>query len=126
MASYSPETTQAAWLDGGTPVVGARFTGSNKLRFAAWSTVATVTAADPGRRFAFETGGPSLSTWTYDFEAVEGGTRVTESLRKQDDQIAPIRFVQRLAGVKDRHAHLRAGMTTTLDRLAAAVTTVPA
>lgn len=122
MADLSPETVSVRWLEGDAATVGSRFKGRNRLGLTAWSTVATVTAVDPGRSFSFATGGPSRSTWTYDVEPTAGGTRITESVTKQDDQIAPIRLLQRLAGVRDRRAHLRAGMATTLERLAAAVT----
>ena len=70
-------------------------------------------------RFSFSTSAPSRSTWTYTLEPIPDGTRVTETMRKDGDQPGPIRAMQRLAGVRDRQAHLAAGMTTTLERLAA-------
>lgn len=118
----SPETLSARWLSG-SGEVGSTFKGRNRLGFLTWSTVSTVTEAVPGTRFSFTTSAPSRSTWTYTFEPVDGGTRVTESMRKDDRQPAPIRWMQRLAGVRDRSAHLEAGMTTTLERLASAATT---
>ncbi|MDO9457832.1 SRPBCC family protein [Nocardioides sp.] len=123
VGEHSPETVRARWLTGSPAAVGATFEGRNRLGFLTWSTVATVTAADPGRRFAFTTSAPSLTTWTYTFEPAAGGTLVTESMRKEHPQPAPIRWLQRLAGVRDRAAHLEAGMTTTLERLAATVST---
>ena len=120
MGELSPETRSTQWVEGDGPVVGARFKGRNKLGWLSWTTIATVTEAEPGARFAFEISPPSRTTWTYTFEAVPGGTRVTESMRKDSDQPAPIRLLQRLAGVRDRREHLRAGMTTTLERLEAA------
>lgn len=116
----SPETYAATWVAGG-PAVGGRFKGRNRLGFLRWTTVATVTEAEPGRVFAFETSPPSRSHWSYTLEAYGAGTRVTESMFKEDPQAAPIRWLQRLAGVSDREAHLRAGMTTTLDQLDASV-----
>ena len=56
-----------------------------------------------------------------ELEAVEGGTRVTESMLKPDKQVLPIRILQRLVGVPDRVACVREGMETTLDNLATAV-----
>lgn len=48
-----------------------------------------------------------------------GGTRVTESMTKDEEQPLPIRVLQRFVGrVTDREAHLRAGMEQTLERLA--------
>jgi uncharacterized protein YndB with AHSA1/START domain len=121
MGEYSPENTGAVWLDGATgPAVGARFKGTNRLGFNRWSTKPTVTAADRGRLFAFAVPGKSGATWTYTFDPVPGGVEVTESMRQDRPLPLPIRLLQRCAGVTDRAAHLRDGMTTTLDRVAAA------
>jgi uncharacterized protein YndB with AHSA1/START domain len=116
----SPENVESHWL-GDERGVGARFKGSNKLSWAKWSTTATVTDWEPGRRFGFDTSAPSATHWSYELEAVEGGTRVTESMLKADKQVLPIRIVQRLVGVPDRVACVREGMETTLERLAGAV-----
>ncbi|GAA3345697.1 hypothetical protein GCM10020358_53750 [Amorphoplanes nipponensis] len=78
---------------------------------------ATVTQAAPGRAFAFTTAWPSASTWRYDLEPVAGGTRITESMTRAAPQMALVRLIQSAVGVRDRAAHLRAGMTTTLERL---------
>lgn len=67
--------------------VGMVFVGANKRGGIRWRTRCTVTAADRGERFAFRVHGYSLrgpllpvkvASWEYRFEAVEGGTRVTE------------------------------------------------
>lgn len=121
MGDYSPENTGAVWLGGATgPSVGARFKGTNRLGWLSWSTKPTITVADRGQRFAFEVLGRSGATWTYDFEPVPGGVRVTESMRQEHPTPLPIRFLQRRVGVTDREEHLRSAMTTTLERLAAA------
>lgn len=121
MGDYSPENTGAVWLDGATgPVGGARFKGTNRLGSLTWSTKPTITAADRGRLFAFEVPGRTGSTWTYRFEPVGDGVRVTESMRQDRPTPFPIRFLQRRSGVTDRAAHLRDAMTTTLERLATA------
>ena len=122
VGEHSPETVSARWLDDRGPVVGARFRGHNRIGFLRWSTVATVSAAEPGRRFAFDTAAPSRTAWTYTFEPVEDGTRVTESMCRQDAQPATRWWMQRLAGVPDREDHLHAGMTATLARLDSAAT----
>lgn len=119
VGEHSPETVSAWWVEGDSAGVGARFKGRNKLGFMSWSTVSTVIAAERGRLFSFATSAPSHTTWTYTLEATACGTRVTETMRKDGEQLGPIRAMQRLAGVRDRHAHLQAGMTTTLERLAA-------
>lgn len=122
MGEWSPETTEAEWIKGATHAeVGARFRGKNRLGSTSWSTKPTVTVAEPGRAFAFRVPGKAGATWTYEFEAVHGGTRVAESVHQDRPSPAPIRWLQRRAGVTDRSAHLAAGMATTLERLAAAL-----
>lgn len=120
---YSPETSAARWLGDDTFArVGARFAGRNAIGRMQWSTKPVVTAADRGRRFAFRVPSGARSTWTYDLRPTEGGTTVTESVRTERPQPALVRVLMKLAGVTDRAALLHAGMSTTLDRLAAAAT----
>ena len=68
--------------------VGMRFVGDNKRGPVRWQTECVVTAAEPGRRFAFDVERYGfgrfmvpvrIATWAYDFEPVDGGTRVTET-----------------------------------------------
>jgi hypothetical protein len=89
MPRWSPENTAAEVPEPGSPAsVGTAFVGSNKRGFARWQTRCRVTESDPGERFAFDVFqiGPRtplirvrIASWAYEFEAVEGGTRVTES-----------------------------------------------
>ncbi|MGA6173580.1 SRPBCC family protein [Streptomyces sp. NPDC012600] len=113
--------------------VGMVFEGRNKRGAMSWTTRCTVTAADPGERFAFRVHaiglrrprlpGP-IATWEYRFEAVDGGTRVTETWT--DDRRSWPDF---LAGAFDRVAtggktfaqFQRGNIRTTLKRLKAAV-----
>ena len=120
MGELSPENVESRWLDDDR-AVGARFKGRNKLNWLSWTTVATVTAWEPGRLFSFESSPPSRTRWSYALEPVDGGTRVVESMFKADPQAAPIRFLQKLVGATDREAIVRDGMETTLERLEAAV-----
>ena len=120
MGDYSPENTGAVWLAGATgPAVGARFKGTNRLGPNSWSTKPTISAADRGRRFEFVVPGSRGATWTYTFDPVAGGVRVTESMRQDRPSIFLVRFLQRRAGVTDRAANLRTSMETTLERVAA-------
>lgn len=120
MPTFSPETIAAQWVKGSTgPAVGARFRGKNAIGRMRWTTTSTISRAEPGKVFAFEVGGPSRTSWIYDFTATDGGTLVTESMSRPSRQPLPIRLMQRAAGVIDREAHLRAGIITTLERLAA-------
>ena len=117
----SPETHGATWL-----WRGKRFLGHNKIGpLYRWSTLCTVTEANPGKKFAFHVAWPSLSTWSYELTPVDTedgpGTLVTETMTKQRPQYAPVRWIQSAVGVPDRGAHLREGMRATLDALADAL-----
>lgn len=91
MGRWSPESTGARVArPADAAYVGMHFVGSNKRGPARWQTRCTVTAAERGRRFAFEVGrwgiAPlllpvSVATWSYDFEPQDGGTLVTETWR---------------------------------------------
>lgn len=122
MGEWSPECRGGRWLDGATgPAVGARFRGANHKGPRRWSTVCTVTAAEPGRRFAFDVVGVGVpvAEWSYSFEHAEGGCLVTE--RWLDHRPALARPVTNLfLGVKDRAAHNLEGIRTTLAKLKAA------
>jgi hypothetical protein len=121
MPEFSPENIRGEWLGGATgPAVGVRFKGTNKLGSTTWSTKPTVTAAEPGRVFAFKVPGASGALWTYELTPYGDVTVVTESMVQQKPSSALIRWFQRRAGVTDRAANLRAAMTTTLERVAAA------
>jgi putative intracellular protease/amidase len=110
----SPETHAAKWI---TP--GKKFKGYNHIGpLYRWSTVCTVTADAPGRTFAFDVAWPSKTSWRYDLAAVDDGTEVTLTMSKWQPQAAPVVAIQRMVGVHDRAAHLRAGMEQTLTRLA--------
>jgi uncharacterized protein YndB with AHSA1/START domain len=123
MCEFSPENTRCDWL-GNTkePVVGAKFRGTNENGKKKWNTVATIVDAQPGRSFAFEVkAGPlGVARWAYRFDPTDsGGCRVTETWIDRRG------FIVRtlggpVSGVKDRADHNRAGMETTLERLAAA------
>ncbi len=89
MPRWSPENTGASTEVATGPLeVGAVFNGTNKRGGTRWTTQCVVTRAEPGRQFAFDVRKIGLTTplipggiarWDYTFEAVEGGTRVTET-----------------------------------------------
>ena len=89
MPRWSPENVAGDVPDPGSPAsVGTVFVGSNKRGRARWQTRCRVTASDPGERFTFDVfqfgvGTPfvtvRIATWDYAFEAVDGGTKVTET-----------------------------------------------
>lgn len=96
MPRWSPENTGADTSAQARPLqVGEVFEGSNRRGRAGWVTECVVTASEPGERFAFHVrkigaGSPKLragiATWVYEFENVDGRTRVTETWN--DDRTA--------------------------------------
>lgn len=110
----SPECTGGTWIQS-----GKRFLGHNRIGpLYRWSTLCTVTEANPGKSFAFDVAWPSRSAWSYHLKPVHGGTEVTETVTKNEPQYAPVRWIQSMVGVDDRGGHLRQGMQATLDRVA--------
>lgn len=119
MGEWSPETTSCRWLDGADgPQPGSRFRGSNRHRFLRWSTTCTVTAAEPGKRFAFDVhyGPVLLSSWAYDLVGREGGCDVTESWTDRRPLWMRI-GAGPTTGVFSRPDHNRRGMDATLSAL---------
>lgn len=119
MWRLSPECTGGRWLKSlDRPIVGARFVGFNRSGFAWWCTVNRVVVADPGREFAFETGG-SATRWGYEFDERDGATTVTESRRAIRARPLVARIFSKIAlGGSDAHDdEVRVGMRTTLERL---------
>ena len=119
MGEWSPEATGGRWIGKARgPEVGARFIGTNKGSWRWWPTTTLVTAADPGRRFAFETriGPMVVAGWAYDITPTESGCALTESWT--DHRNGAIVVVGKyLTGVDDRVAHTRSMLDTTLARL---------
>jgi hypothetical protein len=124
MGEWSPECRRCEWVDGATgPQAGARFKGTNGRGIARWSTTPTVSVAEPGHEFAFVTShlGRNMTSWTYRFEPVSQGTRVTESFELLRDMPWYFRLADRLLmGVTDRQADLETNLEETLRRLKAA------
>jgi Polyketide cyclase / dehydrase and lipid transport len=121
---FSPAIARCTWLDGAKgPAVGARFEAVNRTETGkTWKNRPVVTAAVPGREFAFSRTEPFAGTllWRYRFLAEDGGTRVVESY----DVTRPVSrlgwfIIERIFKVGDVPAGLRAGMQTTLERLRA-------
>lgn len=129
MGEWSPECTSVEWIDGAHgPAVGARFVGHNRTGprgLIKWSRRGRVLAADRGSAFAFATeeGGIEGTTWRYNLEPVDGGTRVRESYA-----VAKIPMWARIIDVPtNRHRELLEGMAHTLAQLkTAAEAPIPA
>lgn len=91
MGRWSPENRGATvHRPAEAAYVGMRFVGDNKRGPVRWQTGCVVTAADRGRRFAFDVNrygiAPvllpvSVASWEYRFQPMDGGTLVTETWR---------------------------------------------
>lgn len=119
---FSPEIARCTWLDGAAgPAAGARFEAVNKAsRGPAWKNRPVVTAAQPGREFAFSRTEKLSGTlvWRYRLEPDGAGTRLTESY----EVTRPVSrlgwfIIGRLYGCHNRRAELRAGMDQTVQRI---------
>jgi uncharacterized protein YndB with AHSA1/START domain len=128
MCEFSPENTHCEWI-GATkePVVGAKFRGTNENGKKKWKTVSTVVDAQPGKSFAFvvKAGPFGVARWEYGFAPTAGGCQVTETWIDERGWVGRT-LGGPVSGVSDRAEHNRAGMVTTLDRLAAAAEQAPA
>ena len=122
MGDWSPESTGGQWVRGADgPALGAHFKGTNANGSKSWSSDCVVTACEPGRRFGFDVKaiGLKVSGWTYEFEPLDGGCKVTEIW--DDHRGVLINLIGPLVtGTKDRVGHNRQTMTQTLERLSAA------
>lgn len=121
MGEWSNENVGGAWVgEPSGPEPGARFKGNNRNGFRRWSANVTVVDAVPGELFCFDVSafGLPISQWAYELEPSGDGCRVTESWT--DRRPGWFKPVARLAtGVADRIEHTRAGMTQTLEGIAA-------
>lgn len=124
LPELSPEIRSGTWVRGATgPAVGARFRAVNTLGgIKTWPNWPVVVAADPGREFAISRTEPLYGTleWRFRMTPQDGSTHVVESYtvttplsRFADWQLSLV------SGPGGRAADLRAGMETTLERLAA-------
>jgi uncharacterized protein YndB with AHSA1/START domain len=122
MGEWSPEATGGAWIKGASgPAVGAKFTGMNRNGRKKWSTTCTVTAAEPGHRFAFavDVGPIAISAWSFDIDEQGSGCTITETWTDRRGRLAKM-LGKPASGVAERDSHNRVGMEHTLQQLAAA------
>jgi hypothetical protein len=122
MGEWSPICKQCRWLDGEGLRVGARFVGRNETPERTWETTCTVVTADEGREVAWVVNAGWVR-WSYRFEPVDGGTRVTEGWEMLPAGI--VGFRERFGAdadtqIADRRETARAGIPATLRALKAA------
>ncbi|RZS37822.1 polyketide cyclase/dehydrase/lipid transport protein [Herbihabitans rhizosphaerae] len=125
MAVAAEEFVGGSWLRGAEEAApGARFRGRNRRGWRRWSTLATVTDAEPGRRFAFEVTslGLPVARWQYDLEPRGDGCRLTESTwDKRKSWFSRLTVVA--TGVSDRASVNTENIARTLSRVKVAVET---
>lgn len=129
----SQECHTARWLPGAPAGrVGSVFRGSNRAGWAArWSRRCEVVAADRGRAFAFRTLPERLdvsrrdsTTWRYELEPVDGGTRVRHSYEITQPPLRPLRAVYGV--LMPQHRDMRPQMQANLEALRDMFTGAPA
>ena len=123
MGEWSEECHTCAWQEGSDrPIVGAAFEGHNRNGEHEWTSQGTIIEADVGRSFVFECSmfDFHFSTWGYRIEPTADGCRVTEWSQDLRPDSA-LEFSKKMSGVDDRVERNRQTMSTTLDRLAAAL-----
>lgn len=121
MGEWSPETYRCEWIDADGARVGARFRAWNRRGRMRWSNRPEVIAAEPGREFAFRRkAAGSVVVWRYRIAGRDDGADVTESYELEKASLGVLNWVATaMMGVDDRDADLRAGMSQTLERVAA-------
>lgn len=120
LPDWAAEIQRCTWVGGATgPVVGAKFKGHNEHKKRKWGSLNVVTAADPGREFAFQVriaGAPS-ALWRYRIEPTDDGCRVTESTRRLTPRPVALAVNRLFLGIRDRDDHNQANIERTLARL---------
>ncbi|MBE7188717.1 SRPBCC family protein [Jatrophihabitans endophyticus] len=113
---WSPICRACWWEDDTGPQVGAWFGGRNETPDRTWETRSQVVAAEPGREFAWAVGG-RWTRWGYTLEAVDGGTRLTESwafLPEGRERFVELYGDGAQAQIDERTRAARTGIPTTL------------
>ena len=119
-AALTEEAQAMQWRKGSAAAPGAVFKGSNRNGSKSWNTTCTVTAAEPGKAFAFDVKYLVLpiAHWRYDITATENGCRVTESTwDHRPGWFKPFGGVA--TGISDRNAANAEHIKLTLGRLKA-------
>jgi uncharacterized protein YndB with AHSA1/START domain len=124
MGEWSPECNRVTWSGGeGSPRVGAKFKGHNRLGWRRWTTTGTIVAFDPEREIGWDVdfAGIPIARWDYRIVAVAGGNSCTVVEGFRDRRGRAFQVLGPVArGVRDYEAHNRAGMEQTLARVKAA------
>lgn len=111
---------------GGPVPEGTKFVGFNRIGPRVWFTNSVVTAAEPGRAFAFRVSsfGVPVALWGFRIDDVgDGGTRLTQYWHDQRRDSRGAAFISVLGRIftgvaaDDRAEQNRAGMRASLGRI---------
>ncbi|MGY1807699.1 SRPBCC family protein [Blastococcus sp. SYSU D00669] len=116
VGEWSGECRAARWLDGATAAApGARFQGSNRVRWSRWARTCRVDVVEPPRELVWRTlpAGPYRDTceWRVILEPEGGGTRIVQSyevlsMPRVEEAVAALLLPEH----RDREAALRADL----------------
>ncbi len=120
MPEWSPQCRLMKPLGAVKP--GTRTFNMNRRGMLFWPTTCTVTEVEPDRKLAFkvDTNG---TTWSYELEATDTGTRLVESRRAPNGMVSTVSRVLTdnvLGDTDDFEVELVEGMNTSLARIKAA------
>ncbi|MEU0400704.1 SRPBCC family protein [Streptomyces sp. NPDC006197] len=130
MGRWSPEC-RSVWVLRPPARTGSRFIGFNRRGLFFWPSLGRVTRMRPDSEFVFDINvfGLPIARWGYRFEPEGPGTRVTEFWEDLRTEGYRARIAELLGTVvagtnpARRVALNRAGMRTTLERIARTATT---
>ncbi len=123
---WSNENTGGYWRKGedgepGTGQVGDMFVGVNRLDGEEWKAPVEIIQRVENEDFAFVTGGLeyNIALWRYQLEAIDGGTRLTESWTLR--QLSPRMVENGDAELAYRTGNAERGIEATLAAMKAAL-----
>jgi hypothetical protein len=121
MAALAAEVETMEWYRGDRAEPGCAFKGHNANGRKKWTTTCTVTAAEPGRVFAFDVKTArvvQIAHWRYDIAPVDGGCTVTEQTWDQRPRWI-LKPAALSTGISDRTGANAKHIELTLERLKA-------
>ena len=119
MPQWSPQTRAMKLF--GPLRVGAKTVNVNRRRLLVWPTSSTITVVEPERTLAFRVDANGTE-WSFELEAIDGGTRVVESRRAPNGvkKFSTVTVNPVMGGVPSFEIELVEGMNETLSRIKAA------
>lgn len=120
MARFSPQVVRSFVRGGGPVGIGTTFVNINRRGLLVWPTQAKVVRYAENQDFAFRIK-ENYAVWSFELEAVDGGTRVTQRREApQGISTLSLGLTRRvLGGVDAFAAELQQGMAETLAKVKA-------